>query len=218
MSRGGHNWKGGGTVEGTLTIDVMKFARAGYLAGPQVGNWKWTYRDGSAASVQVIGGHDAIGLNYGVKFSVEDWQPVSQRIPIRWTPCRFGGERPWFICDVSANDVYCGQRVAKLYSGGRLFACRHCYRLGYAVQRGGPMDQAHHHLARLHRKLGADYGGPDMPRPPRPKWMRWGTYSRITQQIEAGEERLDVAFNVGAQRLLARLERLEPRGGRRWAR
>ena len=39
----------------------------------------------------------------------------------------------------------------KALCAGRLFACRHCYRLGYAIQRdGGPMDRAHH---RLHRKL-----------------------------------------------------------------
>jgi hypothetical protein len=24
MSRGGHNWKGGGTLEGTLSLDVMR--------------------------------------------------------------------------------------------------------------------------------------------------------------------------------------------------
>ena len=50
--------------------------------------------------------------------------------------------------------------LPKLYGGGRLFACRHCYRLGYAVQRGGPMDRAHHNLGRLHRKLRANYDGP----------------------------------------------------------
>ena len=40
--------------------------------------------------------------------------------------------------------------------GGRLFACRHCYRLGYAVQRCGPMDQASRPLPELPRTLGAD--------------------------------------------------------------
>ncbi len=42
------------------------------------------------------------------------------------------------------------------------------------------MERAHHRLARLHRKLGADYDGPDMSPPPKPKWMRWKTYSRIS--------------------------------------
>ncbi len=73
------------------------------------------------------------------------------------------------------------------------------------------MDQAHHHLARLHRKLVADYDGPDMPPPPKPKWMRWNTYSRIAKQIEAGQERPNVVFTVGARRILARIERSDQR-------
>ena len=217
MSRGGHNWKGTGTVDAARSLDVMKLAHAGYLAGSHFGGWQWNYRDGSKAWISIAGGRDFIRLDYRVKSAGEDWQSVSQRVPIRWTSCHFGGERPWFICGVHANGVYCGRQVAKLYGSGRLFACRHCYRLGYAVQRGGPMDRAHHRLAHLHRKLGADYEGPDLPPPPKPKWMRWATYSRITQQIEAGEEWLDVIFNAGAQRLLCRLERSEHRGRRhRW--
>jgi hypothetical protein len=211
MSRGGHNWKGGGTVEGTRSLDVMKLSRAGYLANSTVGAWQWTYHDGTVASVGIGGGRDAVSLRYQHKSYGADWRSVEQRVPIRWTPCRFGGERPWFICDVQANGVYCGRRVAKLYGGGRLFACRHCYRLGYAVQRGGPMDQAHHNLARLHRKLNARYECPDLPPPPKPKWMRWKTYNRIAQQIEQGQDRLEVEFLAGAQRILARIERTDQR-------
>jgi hypothetical protein len=198
----------------------MRLERCGYLAGkPQPGSLQWTSRDGSTASVLVVGGRETVRLNYKVRPPGEDWQVVSQRIPIQWTPCRFGGERPWFICDVSSNGVYCGRRVAKLYGGGRLFACRHCYRLGYDVQRGGPLDRSHHHLARLHRKLGSDYGGPDMATPPKPKWMRWKTYSCIIQQIEAGQEQLDVVFMTGARRILARTERAKHHGRRRrWMR
>jgi hypothetical protein len=215
MSRGGHNWKGGGTVEGTRAIDVMRLLRCGYLAGPRLGNLQWTSQDGSIASVLVAGGRDGVTLDYRVKSHGGDWQSVKQRIPIRWTPCRLGGERPWFICDVTARGVHCGRRVAKLYSGGRLFACRHCYHLNYAIQCVGPMDRAHLRLACLHRKLAADYDGPDIPPPPKPKWMRWKTYSRIAQQIEAGQEQLDMVFATGAQRILARSERAEHRSRRR---
>jgi hypothetical protein len=195
----------------------MKLARAGYLTGSQLGSWQWSYRDSSTASILVAGGRDAVALTYRVRSGEDDWQSVKQRIPIQWTPCRFGGERPWFICDVHANGVYCGRRVAKLYGGGRLFACRYCYRLGYAVQRGGPMNRAHHNLARLHRKLRAEYDGPDVPPSPKPKWMRWKTYSRIVGQMEAGQERLDVVFTIGAQQLLGRLEKSQQlRRSRRW--
>ena len=217
MSRGGHNWKGGGTVEGSRPLDVMKLACAGYLSGSRTGGWQWTYQDGTTAVIGLTGGRQAITLDYRIKAGGEEWQSVHQSVPIRWTSCHFGGERPWFICDVLANGVHCGRQVAKLYGAGRVFACRHCYRLGYAVQRGGPTDRAHHNLGRLHRKLRADYGGPDAPPPPKPKWMRWKTYSRITRQIEAGQERLNVVFIVGAQRLLGRVEKSQqPRRNRRW--
>ena len=53
-------------------------------------------------------------ISAGVSVIIEGWNSpvtlamlVQQRVPIRWTPCRFGGERPWFVCDVSANGVYC---------------------------------------------------------------------------------------------------------------
>jgi hypothetical protein len=215
MSSGGHNWKGGGTVEGVRSLNVMKLARAGYLSGSRGGGWQWTYRDETTAFIAISGGKQAVSLDYRVKSGGEDWQSVQQRVPIRWTSCRFGGERPWFVCDVRANGVYCGRQVAKLYGAGRLFACRHCYRLGYRVQRGGSMDRAHLHLGRLHRKLGADYDGPDGLPPPRPRWMRHRTYNRVVQQIEAGEDRLNAAFLIGAERFLALVERSKLRSGKR---
>jgi hypothetical protein len=193
----------------------MKLARAGFLSRPCSGSMQWSYGDGTTASIQIMGTRDAVTLDYRIRDHGEDWQPVHQRVPIRWTPCRFGGERPWFVCDVSANGVYCGRQVAKLYGAGRLFACRHCYHLGYQVQRGGPMDRAHHRIARLHRTLGADYDGPDGIPPQRPKWMRQRTYEHVLQQIEASEYILDVAFVAGAQRFFARIERSKQRRGTR---
>ena len=202
-------------MEDTRSLDVMKLAKAGFLSGMPFGGWQWTRGDETTASIQITGARDAVTFDYRIRSHGEDWQSVRQRVPIRWTPCRFGGERPWFVCDVHANGVYCGRRVAKLYGAGRLFACRHCYRLGYAIQRDGPMDRAHHRLRRLHRKLGADYDGPDGIPPRRPKWMRQRTYDRVVQQIEAGEDHLDVVFTLGAQRILARIDKLERRRGMR---
>ncbi|HZY59220.1 MAG TPA: hypothetical protein VFE56_05625, partial [Candidatus Binataceae bacterium] len=182
-------------------------AREGFLASSRIGALQWTNRGNTTATIAIMGGHNEITLDYRVRSGGDDWESIKQRVPICWKPCRFGGERPWFVCNVWANGVHCGRRVAKLYGVGRLFACRHCYHLGYAVQRGGPMDCAHHRLACLHRKLDADYDGPDRIPPPKPKWMRWKTYSRIASQIEAGEEHLDHVFTVGALRIIARADR-----------
>jgi len=68
--------------------------------------------------IEIDGGKDQIVLRYRYMSYVRDWETVEQRVPIRWTPCRFGGQRPWFICAVLANGTYCGRNVAKLYGGG----------------------------------------------------------------------------------------------------
>ena len=93
MSRGGHNWKGSGTVEGTRSPDVMKLARSGCLSRRSLGTCQWSNRDGTAASIQIIGGRDAVTLVYRYQVDGEDWQSVDQRVPIRWTLCRLGGDR-----------------------------------------------------------------------------------------------------------------------------
>jgi hypothetical protein len=57
----------------------------------------------------------------------DDWSDVEQRASVAWTPCRFGGERPRFVCSAAPNGVYRGWPVVKPYGAGRLFAYRRCY-------------------------------------------------------------------------------------------
>ena len=73
--------------------------------------------------------------------------------------CRLGGERPWFVCSVAANRVYCGRRVTKLYGAGRLFACRHCYRLAYASQQESAHQRGLSKSQKIRMRLG---GSPSM--------------------------------------------------------
>ena len=61
-------------------------------------------------------------LIYRSRSGNEDWEDQNYPVWLDWTPCHFGGERPWFRCPAMG----CGRRVAILY-GGRIFACRHCY-------------------------------------------------------------------------------------------
>jgi hypothetical protein len=51
--------------------------------------------------------------------------------------------------------------------------------------------------------------------PMRPKWMRQRTYDRVVQQIEVGEDHLNVVFTLGAQRILTRIDKSERRRGMR---
>jgi hypothetical protein len=43
--------------------------------------------------------------------------------------------------------------------------------------------------------------------------MRWTTYSRIAQQIEAEQDHLDAVFIAGAERFLARIDASKQRRG-----
>ena len=88
----------------------------------------------------------------------------------------YGGERPWFLCPARG----CGRRVAILY-GGRIFACRHCYRLVYECQREAPHYQALRRGQKLHEKLNG-FGGVLEGLPPRPRGMHRRTYLRLAKR------------------------------------
>jgi hypothetical protein len=75
-------------------------------------------------------------LLYGYRsWGCDGWQEIEEPAFIEWTPCHFGGARPWFVCPGIMRGVACRRRVGKLYGAGRYFLCRHCYRLGHASQR-----------------------------------------------------------------------------------
>ena len=131
----------GEDFESCRSIDVLRWNRLGYLRSSRWFSWAWT-RDGEqVASINVEAEHHSVTLKYRSRSYVEGWSDVEQRVTIEWTPCRFGGARPWFVCSVQSNGVNCGRRVTKLYGVGRLFACRHCYRLAYTSQKESARDR-----------------------------------------------------------------------------
>ena len=103
-----------------------------------------------------------------------DWADAKQQFPVAWTPCRFGGDRPWFICSVYANGTYCGRQVTKLYHADRLFACRHCSRLAYASQQESAHFRGLWKAQKIRMRLG---GSANMLEdfPEKPKGMHWRT-------------------------------------------
>ena len=72
----------------------------------------------------------------------------------------------------------CGRRLAILYGGG-IFACRYCHRLAYASSREDMSDRTMRRADRLRERLGWGIanGHGD-----KPKWMRWRTFERLTEQ------------------------------------
>ena len=171
-------------------------------ARPRWFSWSWTRGGERVASINVDTQHHYVLLKYRSRSYGEDWSDVEQRVSIAWTPCRFGGERPWFVCSVAANGMYCGRRVTKLYGAGRLFACRHCYRLGYTSQQESAHQRGLWKSQKIRMRLG---GSPSMldEFPGKPKGMHRRTYDRMCGLHDAAEGR----SSIGLMQLVERLNR-----------
>ena len=77
----------------------------------------------------------------------------------------------------------CGRRVAILY-GGKVYACRHCYRLAYRCQREASDDRATRQADKLRDRLGWEAGilnGNGC----KPKGMHWRTFDRLETRHDA---------------------------------
>jgi hypothetical protein len=128
-------------TENCLSIDVRNWQRDRWLETGHCFTTSWwrRYRKDSSVGVRVLGDLGVGGRAYTVELSYS-WgldghrEDISYPISLSWTPCNFGGSRPWFVCPGVVNGVSCEQRVGKLYLKGRYFLCRHCHNLTYSSQ------------------------------------------------------------------------------------
>jgi hypothetical protein len=193
-------------VEDCLSIDVRRWKKEGVLEPGRGATAAW-YRDGRKdSSMGIRALHGAVELSYSVRPS-RTWyrrEDVSYKVPLAWTPCNFGGERPWFSCPGIVNGVACGRRVAKLYLRGRYFLCRHCHDLTYASrQQRSALKVAERKCRRIRRKLGGSLSV-DEPFPRRPKRMHPRTYLRLFEEYEKAHEEYARALGKYAERLTRR--------------
>ncbi len=194
------------TVEACRSIDVNRLNKTGCLRAGWTGGWQWT-RDGErVAWINLRAEHDRLHLTYRMRTGSGEWEDVAETVRIICVPCRFGGERPYFICPGVANGIACGRRVAKLHGPGRYFLCRHCYRLGHASQSEGAWDRTLRRANKIRQRLGGD-PGMAAPFPAKPKGMWRRTYERLREQGFNAEMLADEAFALRAERLLARIDK-----------
>jgi hypothetical protein len=145
-----------------------------------------------------------ITLKYRSRRYGEGWADVKQRFPVAWTPCRFGGERPWFTCSVYADGTFCGRQVTKLYQAGRMFACRHCSRLAYASQQESAHERGLRKAQTIRMRLGGTANMLD-DFPEKPKGMHWRTYERLCQVHDAAQARSIIGLTDFVKRLRKRV-------------
>jgi len=182
------------TVEASRFINVLEFARRGYFRSPQRISWIWR-RDGQLAAKAVI---DIRRQKLEIQW-IGSSQPA-QPIRIHWTPCRFGGERPWFAC-------HCGKSVIRVYSSSSgLFACRSCHGLAYASRQAGPRHRPWLKAQKVRIALGGS--GNMLDRfPARPRYMHQERYARLRElHNEASQQALGMSA-VQLSKLSERLRR-----------
>mgnify|MGYP000874384469 CR=1 FL=1 len=193
----GRGWQGGSsTTSHYRRLDVRRLHKAGLLAPGSWNNWQWS-RDGQVvASIVVKAAEGRVTLSYQARENGER-RDFDYPVFLSWTPCRYGGARPWFLCPASG----CGRRVAILY-GGAFFACRHCYRLTYESQREDASDRLARRADVIRERLEWEPGILNPKGWRKPKGMHWRTFERLN----AEHDRLAGASLAGMmQRLGIRL-------------
>ena len=207
LGSGGWNRSGHGTVEEHRSLTIGRLRQAGTLEPGWYGSLQWTVDGERVANIRLVGGRDVIRLSYRARAGEGPWQEIDEAVAILWRSCRFGGERPFFLCPG------CARPVLKLCGAGARFRCRRCYRLGYASSREREHDRALRRANKLRQRLGGEPGMAYLIAS-RPKGMHRRTYDRMVGEIE----RLESTADDYAALLLLRLQRHSARATRSfWA-
>lgn len=120
-------------------ISTKALKKHGFLKGLKSGTMTWTNsglwgesKNSVSIVVSTLEGDSYLRIYYTQRNrNTDEKTDFDYKIPLTSTPCRYGGNRYWFICPWYKNGVYCGKRVGTLYKDGDYFACRHCYALTY---------------------------------------------------------------------------------------
>jgi hypothetical protein len=135
-------------AEWSNKFSIFWLKKNGYLMKDfsyRAGGISWSYNGNKGSSI----GFSIEKKNYGTQdemawlnmdythtnYQSGEKEVMNYKIKLETTPCRFGGKRYWFICPLSKNGIYCGRRVATLFSIGKWFGCRHCGNITYDSQR-----------------------------------------------------------------------------------
>lgn len=185
--RGGHRHGAGRRgwrrkCEHLLRLDIGVLRQRGRLNVGQYFGWHWLRNDERIAEIGIHTFAASIELIY--TWTPRGYEPrnIRCRVALTRTPCRFGGERQWFICPD------CARMCAVVFGVSRHgnFACRVCQRLAYASEAESPIDRCWRQQRKLELKVGENLK--------RPKGMKHKTHKRIVRRWTDIEERKDALW------------------------
>jgi len=188
------------TTDECQSIDVRDLHRNGLLQPGHSFSLRWSRAGRQTGSIGGVAHDDDLVTFFyrHTRCSGGEWEDVKETVSLEWTPCNFGGERPWFICPGAG----CGRWVSVLYGPGQYFLCRRCYNLSYESQRQDKTNRALRRAQKIRKRLS---GSANMmePFPERPQGMHRETYMRMFwEHHEAEMEQL-----AGMREWLDRLEK-----------
>lgn len=144
---GRYYWSKKEEADGLKKIEIWWLKKEGFLEGWRSSAMKWSRNGEETGSIGVevslvgdlrkyyrgeLPGEPNMRLHYTqTDRTTGEKKDFDYKVPLKTTPCYFGGRRYWFICPLSINGIYCGKRVGVLYKGGDYFGCRQCYNLTY---------------------------------------------------------------------------------------
>lgn len=181
MARGGSRYGAGRpahkvTAESVQRIEVRRWSRAGNFNGNFHFSCGWNRGGEPSGSISVCTSQDSAVLSYRIKdLYSNEWSDKRQFVAVVSTPCKYGGNRKWFQCPT------CNRRCEVLYLRTSRFACRHCQKIAYTSQSGGPIERLTHKLHKLRARV---EGG-------KRKGMRRATYERLMDQACGTEDAVE---------------------------
>jgi hypothetical protein len=186
--------------ESCRSIDVRRWHRKGLLSAGQHFTNSWTFGGEPDGTINVRTEPGAVVLTYQTRSWAAEWKPITQRLPLTWSNCYFGGRRPWFVPG-HTDSQYCGRRVAVLYGAGTYFACRHCYGLTYETQQQSARWRGFAKAQKIRMRLDGSVNLFDT-FPEKPPRMHRRTYERLQLAYQKARDRCFQAM-LGRQSPLA---------------
>ena len=184
-----------GVIEDRIRLDVRGCARRGDLEPGSAGKLSWSCDGEETASAGYRAQDGALELHYTITSEDEERIPVAITIPVRLTPCRFGGYRSYWQCP------RCGRRceVVVMASHGRWWGCRRCMGLRHASQRQDRASRLQSRADELYARAGWESDDGSLVH--KHKWMRWRTFNRLMDRANRVSREADVAALAGLARL-----------------
>lgn len=163
------------TTNDCLSIDVRRWHRSGLLVAGNVFYPQWYQHGEMVGAIGVCVESGRVTLSYHDHTLTGDYKIASYPVYLSWSPCHYGGQRPWLICPMPG----CGRRVAILYRQ-YIFACRHCNQLAYPSQNETVTDRLTRRADKIREILGWEPGifnGKAL----RPRGMHGRRFERLVQ-------------------------------------